>query len=376
MQMTGWLWRLLIIIPMLSLGGLLLAQLPLVTSQADDARQAQAEALRTAETVLRREADHAHRYLVGEQQAVVTSLKQRLAEQVDGAHAVLQAIYTHAKDSLPPADLQNLVRNALRDIRFFDGRGYYFIDGMDGRVILMPLHPQNEGTMLLNNRDDQGTFIMQGLIKAAQQPGGAGFFSYRWYGPESKDAMEEKVAYVRHFVPYDWLIGAGDYVPAMEHSIITEAVSRLSAVHFGETGAIGLANPAGTMVLFPEAQDTASPSNSNNGKQIEKNDNHLADLQEKLLAKARAGGGLLLFDWPHPQFGRTGTRVAWVEEVNDGSTEWVIYASAHLSDFLPQTITAGGDKTTEHIRIIAATFLLILASFLVAWLIPVRRHGS
>ena len=73
---------------------------------------------------------------------------------------------------------------ALRPVQFFDGRGYLFIDDMEGRFVLLPTAPQYEGTVALDNQDDQGTYIMRGLISAARQIPGTSFFRYRWYRPD------------------------------------------------------------------------------------------------------------------------------------------------------------------------------------------------
>lgn len=369
MRLPHWMWRLSGVLPALLLAALLVFQAAGTPDPDQEARQRQDEALRLAESALRNEANHAHAYLSTQQQSVLTTLKQRLAEQVDGAHAIISAIYSTSSPVLPPNTLKALIRDSLRNIRFFEGRGYFFIDSMNGDVVLMPLHPQNEGRNLLENRDDQGTFIMKGLIHAAQQPGGSGYFSYRWYAPDSKERMVEKIAYVRYFAPYDWLIGAGEYVPAMERSIIDEATPGLSAVQFGPSGAIGLADPMGQMVLFPEiSQNQRLPQDSfsiTNG----------AAVQARILRKAHEGGGLVLFDWPHPDSGRQSKRAAWVERLNDGSVEWVVYASAHLSDFMPPAALPRLPVFLTPERLYGFAFLLLLAAVLVAWLWPVR-HGS
>ena len=139
-------------------------------------------------------------------------LRKRVVEQVDLALEVAQAIHAQEAERRPATEVQKLIIEALRPVQFFDGRGYIFIDDMEGRFILLPTAPQLEGTVALDNRDDHGTYIMRGLIAAAKQIPGSSFFRYRWYRPDNPLEMAEKLAYVRHFQPYDWLIGSGDYV--------------------------------------------------------------------------------------------------------------------------------------------------------------------
>ncbi|MBN9342135.1 MAG: cache domain-containing protein, partial [Comamonadaceae bacterium] len=137
-------------------------------------------------------------------------LRRSIVEQVDAAMQIAQAIHDREAPHRPPAQVQKLITEALRPARFFDGRGYFFIDDMQGRFVLLPTAPQYEGRAGIDNRDDAGNYIMRGLINAAYLPQGKGFFRYRWYRPDTPQAMGDKVAYVRHFAPYDWLLGTGD----------------------------------------------------------------------------------------------------------------------------------------------------------------------
>ena len=131
-------------------------------------------------------------------------LRKSLREQVDTAMQVAHAIYTQESPKRSPNEVKHLIKEALRQARFYDDRGYYFIDDMQGQFILLPTAPHLEGTTKLDNRDDKGHYIMRGLIEAARLPEGQGFSSYRWYMPDNPKMMSDKLAYVRHFAPYDW----------------------------------------------------------------------------------------------------------------------------------------------------------------------------
>ena len=82
--------------------------------------------------------------------------EQQRRQQVDQAYAVAEALYTQAVDSGQPERAPQLITEALRNVRFFGGRGYLFIDDMDGNCVLLPTSPQLEGQSLLDNRDDSG----------------------------------------------------------------------------------------------------------------------------------------------------------------------------------------------------------------------------
>lgn len=218
-------------------------------------------------------------------------LRGNLMEQVDAAYAVAQAIYERESALRPAQEVQQLIIEALRPMRFFDGRGYIFIDTMQGDFVLLPTAPEYEGRLGIDNRDDMGVYIMQGLIKAAQQPVGKGFFQYRWYPPEHPKQMRQKTAYVRHFAPYDWLIGTGDYLHEWEQRQQQEALQRLRALRFGSGGAMAVMTQQGQLLLSPSSPslERLTQQQLPLGKQ-----RALAQIH----ASAQAGGGLLEYDWP------------------------------------------------------------------------------
>lgn len=130
-------------------------------------------------------------------------LKRSLVEQVDSAYQIMEAIYARESVRHSPAEVKKLIVETLRPVRFFEGRGYYFIDDMSGQFILLPTAPKLEGVTRLDNQDDTGHYIMRGLIEAARKPQEEGFSRYRWYSPANPQVMADKLAYVRHFAPFD-----------------------------------------------------------------------------------------------------------------------------------------------------------------------------
>ena len=164
---------------------------------------------------------------------------------------MVQAIYDRESPKRSAAQVKRLIIEALRPVRFFEGRGYYFIDDMQGNFVLLPTAPQYEGRSGIDNKDDTGHFIMRGLVDAARKPRGEGFSSYRWFRPDDPKQMADKLAYVRHFAPYDWLIGTGDYTYKWEELQKKEAIARLRAQRFGDTGYIALMDRDGRLLLSP-----------------------------------------------------------------------------------------------------------------------------
>lgn len=220
-------------------------------------------------------------------------MRHNIAEQANTAFHIAQSIYEQEAPKRPPAEVKRLIVEALRPLRFFDGRGYIFIDSMQGDFVLLPIAPEYEGRAGIDNRDDTGSYIMRGLINAALVPHTGGFFHYRWLHPNKPEEMAQKIANVRHFAPFDWLIGTGDYLFEWEELQKNEALQRLRSLRFGSTGTVGLIDQEGHSVL---GHNDASLE----GLPPERMRPVQRQALEKLTAAARAGGGFVEYDWPRP----------------------------------------------------------------------------
>lgn len=220
-----------------------------------------------------------------------TTLKAALRERVTMALQTAQAIYDREHRHRPAAEVKRLIVEALRPQRFFDGGGYFFIDDMDGRCVLLPIAPAREGTSLWDNRDDTGHYIMRGLVKAVADGKGAGFSSYRWYAPDSPGQMADKLAYVARFEPYDWIIGTGDYLHRWHQMRLREGLERLRAWKFGDTGRFAVLGLDGTILL-----QTQWPEHE--GKHyLSVGTDEMKKRRGELLALGKKGGGFTEYLW-------------------------------------------------------------------------------
>lgn len=280
---------------------------------------------RLAETVqvqqqarLSAELDSAASFLEFTRSRTEDVLRKSLREQVDTAMQVAQAIYDQESPKRSAAEVKQLVIEALRQARFYAGRGYYFIDDMQGKFILMPTAPQLEGKTSLDNRDDNGHYIMRGLIDAARKPDGEGYSRYRWYTPDDPKVMADKLAYVRYFAPFDWLIGTGDYTYKWEQLQKQEVIARLRALKFGNSGYIGLLDRRGHLLLSPsDASLEGKPPQNMLATQS-------AALMQ-LMATAQAGGGMVHYPWQDRVSGNTLNKMALVRLVEPWG--WVLAAT-------------------------------------------------
>ena len=244
-------------------------------------------------------------------------LRDQLVVQVDQAVAIAEGIYRSASGDHTPETVRRLIVEALRPARFFDGRGYYFIDDMEGRFILLPTAPQLEGRLLPDNRDDTGHFIMRGLIEAARKPREESFSRYRWYRPDDPERMADKLAYVRRFEPFDWLIGTGDYIHEWEARQQRAVLARLRGLRFGDSGSFSVIDGDGRVLLLPDTPELE-------GRRLDEIPPWAAQPLGAIVDQARDGNGVMRYEWPGRETGPAIPKLAFAQKAE--AWDWTLIA--------------------------------------------------
>ena len=273
---------------------------------------------------LRGEVEGAISYIEFTRSRIEKTLVDNLVERVDMAVALAEAIYAQESRYHTPAELKHHIIESLRPMRFFDGGGYYFIDDMKGKFILLPTTPQLEGKTNLDNQDDTGRYIMRGLIDAAKKPRGEGIFRYRWYPPNNQKQMADKLSYVRYFPPYDWFIGTGDYVYKWEQLQQGEVLARLRSLRFSQRGLIAVLGPDGNLLLSPVTPELE-------GKPASELTEAQQAVLKQIMATGAGGGGFLKYAWFDPKTGQPEEKTGYAQTY--GPWGWTILATVFDEDF-------------------------------------------
>ncbi|HAQ65448.1 MAG TPA: hypothetical protein DCR43_06320 [Bacteroidales bacterium] len=155
------------------------------------------------------------------------ALKQELSTRVNEAIAIADAIAESSKGRLSDEAIKILVTQTLRPIRFFNGRGYYFIVCLDGTEVLYPPESQYEGQNLMNLTDRNGVKVVKEEIETARKLG-EGFVVGWWPKPGVNDtAAFPKTTFVKRYQRFNWLIGCGEYLDNIELDISRELMISL-----------------------------------------------------------------------------------------------------------------------------------------------------
>ena len=236
-------WSLLNVIRMVGIvvivaGGISMITLDFAGSYRDFREQSERMRERLVDeqkNIVKQEVVQAGRFICERLANVENDAKDRVAEHTAGAWAIAEHIYKKNRGKKSDAEIQSLILDALRPVRFFQGTGYYFITRLDGVEILFADRPQLEGKNLLSLRDPDGKEVIRDMITIASQQG-EGFYRYKWTKTGKTENTFEKVAFVKRFEPYNWLIGCGLYLEDVERQIQKNILDRISYIRFGREG--------------------------------------------------------------------------------------------------------------------------------------------
>ncbi|MCD6580657.1 MAG: cache domain-containing protein [Desulfuromusa sp.] len=153
-----------------------------------------------------------------ETEHVIQLEQDKIKARVYEAYAIAENIYQQHKLTKSTAEIRKIIIDAIRPIRFDQGRGYYFIDGLDGLSHLFADHPEYEGTSMLDIQDTRGDYITRNMINIVTSSD-EGFYRYYWTKPDSTKSEYLKLSFLKRFEPLDWFIGTGVYLDAVETSM-------------------------------------------------------------------------------------------------------------------------------------------------------------
>lgn len=141
---------------------------------------------------------------------IQNSLESNLRSRVTEAKAIADNLLLTNKDK-SLAERTNLIRQAIRPIRFNQFRGYYFIFDMHGKIILYPPNHTFEGysiDQVFQGDRRKAIKDLTQLIKEKHQ----GFLEYSWPIPGGDpNKLFTKLSFVEQLDQTDWFIGAGEY---------------------------------------------------------------------------------------------------------------------------------------------------------------------
>ncbi|OFX82797.1 MAG: hypothetical protein A2W99_14125 [Bacteroidetes bacterium GWF2_33_16] len=207
------------------------------TAYKEESHRVQQDYLETQKKFIKKETLDAIDFINYRRHQTDNALKELLKNRTYEGFSIAQNLYNENKNQKSQAEIKKLIIDALRPIRFNNGRGYYFIGSLTGIEILYPGEISSEGKNLFDLQDDMGNFIVRDEISVVKTYG-EGFCHGYWKKPGKENQSAQKISYVKLFTPYDWYIGTGEYIDDFTKDVQKDVLDRISKIRYGKEGYI------------------------------------------------------------------------------------------------------------------------------------------
>jgi len=306
---------------------------------------------------LKQEVERAIAYINFKRSQSEQRLRNDIQNRTNEAYAIATSLYEQNKERLSKDHVGDLIKDALRPIRFNNGRGYYFATRLDGVVQLFADRPDLEGLNLLAMRDDAGRYVIQDMIELVKQKE-EGLYRYNWTKPGKEKRSYPKIAFIKYFKPLNWLIGTGEYLDDVNQDIQAEVLSRIEQIKFGDDGYIFVGTYEGVSLIKPAKGKNMYHVEDPNGVKI----------VQELIAAARAGGGYVNYVMPQFKGIDNAPKLSYAAGVDDWN--WYVGAGIYIGE-IEQIIAAEKEKLLKRIynHLIQIGLTLLFAGLAIFFLV-------
>ncbi|MDI3324761.1 EAL domain-containing protein [Pontibacterium granulatum] len=302
---------------------------------------------------LQQETESAARRIENAYLSAKDRLKALSRNEVEKAIAQIQHLHKTYGEQMNEQELKAFIRESLRPIRFFDGRGYLFIDEMDGTSVLLPPAPGFEGHSFLADEQSNSYSVMMKILAVSNSLERNGFIDYEWNMPDNKQRTHTKISYVALYEPFNWVIGAGDYIHTFRQGIEKQIQEDIDAIRFGRDGYIAIVSADGTILKSASARHLEGIHHANmstiNGDAI-----------RLIVESANEGAQFISYNWYRPDSNSIEEKLSYVKPLPFNG--WVLVAGVYrntLTELINEKRQELDNQLNSSLINLAVAFLII-----------------
>lgn len=324
---------------------------------ARESKQIQEDFFKIQEKTLQHETQSLINFIENERQQTRDLLKKDISTRVFEAHSIATNLYQNYKNKLPDNEIKNLIINALRSVRFNNGKGFFYINNLNGIVLMDPERPNWEGDNILKLKDVYGTPIIQNEIETALNLG-EGYTNYSWQ-KEDEQKIHPKISFVKIFKPFNWYIGCTQYVDNYKIEIQKKILDKITELRFEDNFTISVFNFDGVCLAH------TSPELVGQNLWYLEDSNKTKVVQEYITRGTDTEGGFIRYLDPFVKNGEKPLpKLMFAKAYKDW--QWVIGSGLHINE-LNNSIEQQKSELQSNVNsyILKATIILFLVSIFI-----------
>jgi len=251
-------------------------------------------------------------------------VKQRLKSRVDECWGLINCMYNR-NSGMPLSEFERIMRVTVHNLRWDEGRGYYFVMDTTGFMFVHPLFTDMENNSVIDFKDQNGYCFVKDMIKYAKEEG-SGYVKYYWRKSSESKTQTLKLTYVRMYEPLNWIIACGEYMDDADEALKREIIARLREVSFaGGDGSVSIISGDGVQLVNRQREELTGRSI------LDMLDSDGQDIGRKIVNESKLkDGGYVFYRLPKPDGGPPLKKVSYSRYLPDW--DWVVASNLYLSD--------------------------------------------
>lgn len=250
-------------------------------------------------------------------------VKKDLKSRVNEAYAVIENIYNKNQNS-DKQTILNQIKEALRAIRFNEGRGYFYINDLKGNILLHPNQNLEDTSLYQRKRNKTVETILQTLKKLQTED--EAFYNIFWYKPDDPKTKYEKITFNKVFRPLNIVVGTGEYLNNITNNVKKEILQYIQNITYGENGYV--------LVFDYDGYQLAHIKKEYVGKnRINLTDSNGVKITQSIIDKAKDGKGFISYEGTiMPSTGKPSEKITYVRGLQNW--EWAIASGFYTKDMM------------------------------------------
>lgn len=161
-------------------------------------------------------------------QSLTESVERELKLETESAITVLANVYKRQQaGEFTEEQAKKLAADLVRQMRYDDGAGYFYIDTYDGVNVVL-LGRDAEGKSRINSQDPEGKYYIKEMI--ANGRNGGGYTDLMFAKPNESTPLPKR-NYTKAFEPYQWVVGTGVWIDYIDSKVDQQQAAADEALH-------------------------------------------------------------------------------------------------------------------------------------------------
>lgn len=325
-----------------------------------EVKQVNDDFFNSKEQLIKNEVESAVDYIEYHRSFSKEILKRDIKAKVDEAWSIADNIYKETKGSRSVVEIEKMIKDAIRPMRYAHGRGEMFINTMDGIAVLAPRSPNIEGKSIIDFQDLNDSFVVKNEINLLKQVD-LGYLNYSKASPFfDHDSILQKSTYVRKFEPLGWYFGAKDYFADFEEDVKNYVLNRFAKIRFETDGYIFI-NTIDGKALLKHGEKLLEPLDI-----FASGDSSWMVAFEKQIAVSKdSGQGFLEYDFKRLVVDDIEIKYSYISTINPWG--WIIGAGFYSNEIEKNLLARQQELSQKQNRILLRVFIIVILLLVVIW---------